>query len=152
MKKCSKCGKENLIENRYCHEANCREPLPILDAFTQAYINCALWASTNEYNSQPLDRDYDANDLSPSTLEAIKEDCKDFQESFGQFFEEREEQAGHDFFLTRNHHGAGFWDGDWEDPILNSAKTVGRFLTIMSHPYGSFNLYVGDDDLIYHHN
>ena len=22
-------------------------------------------------------------------------------------------QAGHDFWLTRNGHGAGFWDGDW---------------------------------------
>ncbi len=23
------------------------------------------------------------------------------------------EEAGYDFWLTRNNHGAGFWDGDW---------------------------------------
>jgi hypothetical protein len=35
--------------------------------------------------------------------------------------------AGHDFWLTRNRHGAGFWDGHWRD----SAE-----LTQIAHSYG----------------
>lgn len=43
------------------------------------------------------------------------------------------EQAGHDFHLTRNHHGAGFWDGDWADD-------VGKRLTDVAHIYGNCEL------------
>lgn len=38
-------------------------------------------------------------------------------------------QAGHDFWLTRNHHGAGFWDGDYPEP-------EGTELTKLSHSFG----------------
>lgn len=29
------------------------------------------------------------------------------------------ERAGHDLWLTRNGHGAGFWDGDWDDTVAD---------------------------------
>ena len=39
--------------------------------------------------------------------------------------------AGHDFWLTRNGHGAGFWDGDYpesEETILtDAARTFGEY-------------------------
>lgn len=38
-------------------------------------------------------------------------------------------RAGHDFYLTRNGHGAGFWDGDYE-------KAKGQRLTDACRPYG----------------
>jgi hypothetical protein len=44
------------------------------------------------------------------------------------------EYAGHDFWLTRNHHGAGFWDGDWE-------QSAGEKLTALAESFGEFNLY-----------
>ena len=50
-------------------------------------------------------------------------------------------QAGQDFLLTRNGHGAGFWDrglGERGDRLTANAK-----------PYGETNAYVGDDELIY---
>jgi hypothetical protein len=50
--------------------------------------------------------------------------------------------AGHDFWLTRNGHGAGFWDGDWPEPLA----TV---LTDAAHAFGELSPYVGDDGLIY---
>ena len=50
--------------------------------------------------------------------------------------------AAHDFWLTRNGHGAGFWDGDWPDEI-------GKQLTALSKEFGEQWLYVGDDGLIY---
>lgn len=43
------------------------------------------------------------------------------------------EQLGHDFSLTRNHHGAGFWDRGWEE--------LGDWLTRISQAMGSCSLY-----------
>ena len=45
-------------------------------------------------------------------------------------------QAGHDFWLTRNGHGCGFWDGDWPE-------LIGEKLTEASKDFGSFDLYIG---------
>ncbi len=42
------------------------------------------------------------------------------------------EQAGHDFWLTRNHHGTGFWDrpeiyGDtYSQPFTKRSKSMGE--------------------------
>lgn len=49
--------------------------------------------------------------------------------------------AGHDFWLTRNGHGAGFWD--------RGLGELGTRLTSASEPYGEANLYVGDDGKVY---
>lgn len=54
-----------------------------------------------------------------------------------------EELAGHDFWLTRNGHGAGFWDRSELDK-----PTQGR-LTKAAHAFGNSDLYVGDDGRIY---
>ncbi len=135
-----------------------------LDTFTQAYLECALWSSTDnadESGGAPLDRNYDIADLAPATLESMKADCADFQASFGAFIDSDLARAGHDFWLTRNRHGAGFWDGDWSAPYArpeddsegfhpgNGYADVGAYLTAMAHPYGEQNLYVGDDGKLY---
>lgn len=112
-----------------------------LDPFTRQYVETALWASTDD-DGEPLDGLYTLDDIHPDTLAAMIADCADFQASFGEHIASDPGRAGHDFWLTRNRHGAGFWDGDWPE-------TTGRFLTEMSHPYGEFNLYVGDDGLIH---
>jgi hypothetical protein len=51
-------------------------------------------------------------------------------------------QAAHDFILTRNGHGAGFWDGDWHKPW-------GDKLTELCRKFGELNCYVGDNNFIY---
>lgn len=56
-------------------------------------------------------------------------------------------RAGQDFWLTRNRHGAGYWDkGYRQDKTINEAL---QHLTDAAHAYGSCELYVGDDGLIY---
>lgn len=131
-----------------------------LDTFTRSYIETALWSSNDnadESGGEPLDANYTADDIDKTTLETMIGDCRDFQESFGTLIAGRESRAGHDFWLTRNHHGAGFWDGDWDDEykpatqptLVPQYRTVGDFLTAMSRPYGSFDLCVGDDGRIY---
>lgn len=116
-----------------------------LDLFTQAYIECALWSTTdnsNESGGEPLDHNYDVGDIALPTLNQMIADCKQFQADHFDDIVEDLERAGHDFWLTRNHHGAGFWDGDWD-------KEVGKQLTEASHAWGEVDLYVGDDGLIY---
>jgi len=112
-----------------------------LDKFTLAYIEAALWASLDDKET-PLDDNYGVDDISGETLSQIVEDCSAFQAANWDDIVNNLERAGHDFWLTRNHHGAGFWDGDWPED-------VGKRLTDDSHAYGGVDLYVGDDGLIY---
>lgn len=49
-------------------------------------------------------------------------------------------QAGHDFWLTRNGHGAGFWD--------RGLGGLGDQLTEACRPYGEVSLWVAEDDAI----
>lgn len=80
-----------------------------LDIFAAAYEACALW-------SDGYDRV--CADLSAAAKAEMREDCKMFLEQCGYAFTDKElEQAGHDFWLTRNGHGAGFWDGGWEEEL-----------------------------------
>jgi hypothetical protein len=120
------------------------------DAFTQSYIETALWSSNDESDASGgefLDRNYSASDLTVETLRAMVEDCKKFQaenapmlaRAYAQGKGARgrydEGSAGHDFWLTRNGHGAGFWDGDLP-------KDVGEALTRASKKFGTFDLSV----------
>lgn len=123
-----------------------------LDSFTSAYIECALWSSTDNSNDQggePLDENYVPEDLAPECLAKMVEDCANFQADEKRPLELcglDSEQAGHDFWLTRNHHGAGFWDRKHRGVLAD--KALDR-LTQASHEFGSFDLYVGDDGRIY---
>lgn len=115
-----------------------------LEAFSHAYIEAALWSSTDD-NGDPLDTG--KYELAPETLKRMQVDAAHFYASHADRFDNcvsslSDSFAGHDFWLTRNGHGAGFWDGDWPEPNAT-------ILTAASHAYGECNLYVGDDGLIY---
>lgn len=116
-----------------------------MEHFTQAYIEAALWSSNDESDEQggePMDSNYGVEDIDTETLHKMEVDCQDFQSRFGQLIESDESQAGHDFWLTRNGHGAGFWDGDWDEP----AATI---LDKACEAYGQFNLYISDDGKVH---
>lgn len=111
------------------------------DAFFAAYKTCALWSSTDE-EDEPL------NDLrlelSDEAIESMSEDARDFYDTNVDDWRNHmdDEQAGHDFWLTRNHHGAGFWD-------RGLPADVSERLTKHSYEYGFCDLYVADGGLIY---
>jgi hypothetical protein len=99
-----------------------------------------------------LNRNYDISDIAPETLNAMVADCNRFQDEYGYMLQPSnllrcnytaDEMAGHDFWLTRNDHGAGFWDGSWN-------KAVGDKLTTAAMTFHEVNLYVGDDGKIHH--
>jgi hypothetical protein len=126
-----------------------------MDEFTRAYIETALWASMDESDESgrvPLDRNYGPDDIAPETLAVMQADCARFQVEnaadlavgplrYGPDYGP-EGHMGHDFFLTRCGHGAGYWDGDYPEG-------VGQRLTEAAHKFGEFNLYIGDDGMIY---
>jgi hypothetical protein len=127
-----------------------------LEGFISGYIEAMLWSSTDgpEGEEVPMDRNFGPWDISDEALASIRRECTDFwqaNESLiygepdvrgGDCF--RAEQAGHDFWLTRAGHGAGFWDGDWPmngDKLDSAVK--GKY------QYKNDSPYVGDDGKIY---
>jgi len=118
--------------------------MEINDKMLRGYLTCALWSSTNEEGT-PLDSLFSIEDLSEEVVEKAKKDCDLFREKAKDLIEKSdtdEDHIGHDFWLTRNRHGSGFWDGDYE-------KEIGEKLTNLSHKFGEIYFYTGDDGILY---
>lgn len=109
-----------------------------LDEFTRAYLECALWSSVDS-ECEPLDSRFEITDFSPKAIDKIENDCIRFQAENAEDLADAEyhhpeytddEMAGHDFWLTRNGHGAGFWDGDLSEEmgerLTEAAKAFGE--------------------------
>jgi hypothetical protein len=116
-----------------------------LDDFTLAYAATALWSSLDA-NDEPLDI-HGIDRLADSTRRAMREDCDGFRELVREAGHEVllnawSGRAAHDFWLTRNRHGVGFWDGPYPEPGRQA-------LTDIAHSFASADLYVGNDGLIY---
>lgn len=110
-----------------------------MNPFTLAYIECALWSSTDDEGNS-LDRNFSKDDIHPATLKAMEDDCAAFVADGAVLLEASgltDERQGHNFWLSRNGHGAGFFDDD--QYVLQAAAKA----------WGSFDLYVGDDGKIH---
>mgnify|MGYP001610156960 CR=1 FL=1 len=120
------------------------------DAVLRAYIIAALWSETDvtEAGGDPLDVHYGPDDLAPSARAACERDVASFLAVLAEVDVADRAAAlmsdahlGHDFLLTRNGHGAGFWD--------RGNGAVGDILTTWAHTFGEACFYVGDDKMIY---
>lgn len=107
-----------------------------------------LWSETDE-DGTPLDEEHGPEDVAWEAWAEMREDLEGFMSIIEESASERAreiimgdaEQAGHDFVLTRNGHGTGFWDrgyGDAGDELSKWAKT-----------FGEAHAYVGDDGQVY---
>lgn len=121
-----------------------------IDAFVNGYVTCAVWAGLDwsvvvdgeNDNPDPLDDNYSVSDIAEETMEEIRREAREFCEANASDLSGIDpEQAGHDFYLTRNRHGAGYWD--------RGLGPVGDRLTDAAHAYGESDLYVGDDGKLY---
>jgi len=115
-----------------------------LDLFTEAYMVCALWSSTDDAGN-PLDDAFDTDDLNDEAQADMLADCTSFYTAHKAEMAACSDdwsQHGHDFWLTRNGHGAGFWDRGYSDKI-------GDALTKAAHAFGSSDIYQGDDGKLY---
>lgn len=110
--------------------------------FLDAYIAAALWSSSDD-NDIPMNEIYGAGDLSGDLMAQMIDDCAAFLARAGLHADDMA-QAGHDFWLTRNGHGTGFWD---RPEVYGDEK--GLELTALAESFGPVDLYVGDDGRIY---
>jgi hypothetical protein len=119
--------------------------------FIAAYKTAALWSSTDS-EGEPLDADYGSSDFHEDTAKKLQENCekfiKDNAADLALYAAKVESEdwpgyvwAGHDFWLTHNGHGVGFWD--------RNLGELGDRLTKAAQAYPEIDLYVGDDGKIH---
>jgi hypothetical protein len=123
------------VEDEWC--GNCGAEVPAvppayLKAAMRGYLECALWSSTDA-DGEPLDRSHDVDDITPESVEEARAEVVDFLAGvWADIVDLEPAQVGHDFWLTRNRHGAGFWD--------RGLGEVGQRLTEAAHAYGESDL------------
>lgn len=98
----------------------------------ESYLECAAWSSIDEEGAS-----MDHLSFSEAAKTRMEKELNDFveycEENHPKELEEYDEdntakQFAHDFWLTRNSHGAGFWDrglGEIGDILTKAAKTFG---------------------------
>lgn len=106
----------------------------------EGYLNCALW--TGEFDDNDLD------DIDSLSVDNARDDVDRFLEQLKKYGLLEElilkmdlSSIGHEFLLTRNDHGTGFWDrglGELGDKVSKICKS-----------FGSKDIYKGDDEKIY---
>ena len=111
------------------------------DAFIAAFFEALFWSEGEAFY------DLICTDLEYGDAEELISDCLGFLSEASTLLAKTSltfESAGHDFLLTRNGHGAGFWDRGLGD--------VGDKLTDMAHNYGTIGLELGNNGRVYVHN
>jgi hypothetical protein len=127
-----------------------------VNEFIIGYEECAVWSSTHtpSEDADPIEIDslewvsesYTIGELfTPEALATIREDCEAFIANGLDDLLQVVEQpgyswanAGHDFWLTRNGHGAGFWDRGFGE--------IGERLSNLARPYGGLDLMVDEEN------
>jgi hypothetical protein len=129
-----------IVKLREAPAGGAPDPLDGCDEFTAGYIEAIFFAECDhgaetgrEYLAKAEDPDGNgtegsfpasasAGDLSAAALATIKADCEAFQTKAAGMLAEAAARgysaarAGLDFWLTRNGHGAGFWDREELEP------------------------------------
>lgn len=119
--------------------------VPISSSFLKQYLETALWSSTDyENDEEPYDKNHSIEDFADKALESAIKDCNSFMEKNEADLEKAgdDEQNAHDFWLTRNGHGAGFWDRKYD-------KGVRDRLTDACKAYREVHVVTGDDGKLY---
>lgn len=108
----------------------------------EAYLTCALWTSPGmeEDGVEYLDAKCSVDDFAPEARErALKDVTALLADPIAQKYDAS--QVGHDLWLTRNGHGAGFWDRGW--------GADGDYLTKLAEKMKGVDCYIGDDGRVY---
>ena len=112
----------------------------VRDSFFDGYVEAMLWANTYDVQEGTYEGDWTVGDLDPEALARLKQDADVFLEAnyllMLTVVAQRDygwSGMGHDLALTRNHHGAGFWD--------RGLGKVGEELTELAQAMGEASLY-----------
>ena len=100
------------------------------------YLHSALWTAE-------LDKDFDIVDFDSTSVANAKIDIRKFLSEAKPYLNGvTDEMIGHDFWLTRNHHGAGFWDRK------EIADEDGKKLTEICHKFPEKNVFASKNEVI----
>ena len=134
----------------------------ILSNVTDSYLETALWSTTNcdeNGDGDCFDADFDIADFTEEGRNSAEADCSILIEllmsadcsahgEYANLFDAADdlqgyERIGHDFWLTRNGHGAGFWDGDYVSRTHNQdyGKMICELLYAKFGRYSEVYLY-----------
>lgn len=115
-----------------------------------SYLECALWSSYDPEDESFLDSRFGVADIDEDWLREARRDCYEFlvanemeigcvclvlSDAFHGGSHYGLNNVGHDFWLTRNHHGSGFWDRyygsdqmleNWLDKLTCESETYGE--------------------------
>ncbi len=109
------------------------------------YLETALWSSTQDDDTS-FDENFSTDDFSKESLKKAEDDCNKFIEVIEEKGVDPDEyddtDLGYDLWLTRNGHGAGFWDGDYPEPDAT-------ILTEAANSLGEQHVIEGDDGKLY---
>jgi len=141
----------------------------ILTNVTDSYLETALWSSV-DYNEDGEGEEFDANycvdDFTEDARSAAESDCRALIElmmntdcsahgEYDNLFDAADdlqgyERIGHDFWLTRNGHGAGFWDGDYVSRTHNQdyGKMICELLYAEFGRYSELNLFADGEGCV----
>lgn len=117
-----------------------------MEAMYVGYINATLWAETplDEESDRSLENlGFTADDFAPEAMQSMRSDCALFYslaQRCGIVFPRDLEQVGIDLYLTRQHHGAGFWDR----PELYGEKQAERLTKLVHANFGEFATWFDD--------
>lgn len=123
------------------NESNNKLNSSFINQALRSYLTAAIWA---EQEQEGFD-DIDYTDIDIKETKKAKNDIRTFlkkvyQENLLDVMDAS--QFGHDFWLTRNGHGAGFWDRSYEN---DENGDIGDRLTKIAKSFGEVELYKGDD-------
>lgn len=120
----------------------------------EGYLAAAFWLSPEDPSDAigytKMEENHFFTDVAPGSQELIRAEVDAFLDAAGTDAERLLGEdlvpdaswIGHDIWLTRNHHGTGFWDRGYPDGI-------GERLTALAQGMGEVSLVLGDDGLIY---
>lgn len=112
----------------------------VLSDMCEHFLITALWSTSDycegdENENDNLDKRYTVDDISENFKRDSQKLCDDFMNAAREYFTseelENETTIGHDLWLTIAGHGAGFWDGDYEqgDKLTEIAKSLSSDLS-----------------------
>jgi hypothetical protein len=117
-----------------------------VDEILASYFEAALWTDEDrlaEDVGEDTAKGFTIFDFSEETKNKAKEDITQFLEKAGQYLTDvTDGMIGHDFWLTRNHHGAGFWD-------RKGLEENGDAITKICHEFRELMVVVGVDGKLY---
>lgn len=110
--------------------------------FLSGYLAAAEWLLDDEVDRGTVEGWH------ASAIEDAKQDCDAFEAAnaedlalYSELTGRDDESAGHDFWLSRNGHGAGFFDRG-TDPVFSRLQKAARV-------WSGKDAYLGDDGFLY---